>query len=519
MTEVAEGEKVSGLSPNSGRVADVNHTSPLYTASSQRIMPIDPRPDDTLPVHDVQLKWAATQVQKRVAVLRRARFIMSAMGGDFANAMSADLARTKADTRVAELLPLLEACKFLERNAQAILATKRLGRRGLPFWLSGVDSEIQRVPFGTVLVIGPSNYPLFLPGAQTLQALAAGNAVIWKPGRGGKPVAELFANALFQAGLPAGLLQVTDDTVEAGEQALQATIDKVIFTGSAENARVILHTAAERLIPCVIEASGCDATIVLPSADLQQVVKALAFGMRLNGSATCMAPRRILLVGANASRKNDFIAALLEAISNVPAVQLSESTRIRLQQLTEYAVQQGATMHGALETQQRPILVTNANPKMQLAKSDLFAPVLSLIEVKDERDLLAAQTTCPFGLTAAIFGDEKESRALAEKLSVGTVLVNDLIVSTADPRIPFGGRRQSGYGTTRGAEGLLEMTTPKVVIAKRNRSTRQYEATGPSHEPLFDGMILASHGGSLRERWRGLQQMIKAGRELGKRKA
>ena len=154
----------------------------------------------------VQREWESRPIVERLAVLKRARHIFAECTGDLCEAISPELARNAADTRVAEILPLLEACRFLEREAATILAPKLLGRKGRPAWLVGVSSEVHRVPMGHVLVIAPANYPLFLPGVQVLQALAAGNAVTWKPGKGGQTMAMLFAAVLREAGLPAGLL-------------------------------------------------------------------------------------------------------------------------------------------------------------------------------------------------------------------------------------------------------------------------------------------------------------------------
>ncbi len=317
-TAVIEGETVARAAAK-GRVASVEAAviEPLETRMSSEASASSARSAST------RHAWATLPIDKRVAVLRRARFALADMTESLADAIPHDLARTPADTRVAEILPLLAACRFLERKAAHILAKRRLGRRGLPFWLAGTDAEIHRVALGTVLVIGPSNYPLFLPGVQALQALVAGNAVIWKPGRSGRDIAELFAQVMEDAGLPKGLLQVTDDTVQAGEAALQGNISKVIFTGSAENARAVLRIAAERLIPCVIEASGCDAVIVLPGADLDRLVKALVFGLRLNGSATCMAPRRLILIGQNSDA---LVSRLVKTLESVPPVTLAPST-------------------------------------------------------------------------------------------------------------------------------------------------------------------------------------------------
>jgi acyl-CoA reductase-like NAD-dependent aldehyde dehydrogenase len=463
-----------------------------------------------------QRVWARLGVKERVAVLRRARFALSHRSEALAAAIPKELARTAADTRVAEILPLLAACEFVEKNAARILAPRQLGRKGLPFWLRGVDAEVQRVALGTVLVIGPSNYPLFLPGVQVLQALAAGNAAVWKPGRGGRRVAEVVAEALYGAGLPRELLLVTEDTIEAAEAALRGRVDKVVFTGSAKNGQAVLRAAAERMIPCVVEASGCDAVVVLPSADLDLVVKALVFGLRLNGSATCMAPRRVLVVGG---REEELVARLARAVENVPTVTLGPLVWERVMGLLAEAEASGATVIGELEgSEMRPVLVTRANPEMEVARADVFAPVLSVIAVDGVEGVLAAQELCPFGLTAAVFGEEREARALAERLEVGTVLVNDLIVATADPRVPFGGRRGSGFGATRGAEGLLEMTAVKVISVRRGKGTRAYDATSEGHTEMFDGLILAGHSPTFRQRWRGLKQMVRAARRLGKSK-
>ncbi len=119
---------------------------------------------------------------------------------------------------------------------------------------------------------------------------------------------------------------------------------------------------------------------------------------------------------------------------------------------------------------------------------------------------------CPYALTAAIFGDEREARALGEQLHVGTVLVNDLIAPTVDPRVPFGGLRGSGFGVTRGAEGLLEMTATKTVLVRRRGMTRHYEATNPSRTSLFAALIGALHAGPGGERMMALRALMKLGR-------
>jgi aldehyde dehydrogenase (NAD+) len=458
---------------------------------------------------DVQAQWAATPLRARLAVLRAARHAMASRADEFAAAISSQLARSKADTLVTELLPLLDACKFLERKAGRLLAPRKLGRSGRPLWLGGVFAEVHREPLGHVLVIGPSNFPLFLPGVQALQALAAGNAVTWKPGEGGAAVAALFAKAMREAGLPAGLLRVTGEGVAESQAALAAGADKVVFTGSSEGGRSVLRDLAETATPAVMELSGADAVFVMPSADLKTVAKAVAFGLRLNGGAVCMSPRRLFVSQATWVA----LQPLLDAeLAKIPAVALQALTAARLHTMLDEAVEAGAVLHGKFAAEaQRPIVVTNVAATMRIAKSDIFAPVVSVIIAESMLHALEQYAECDYALTAAVFcgnGDEKKARTLAKLLKAGTVLINDVIAPTADPRVPFGGRGASGFGVTRGAEGLLEMTSVKTLLVRRGGTMRHLDATSDADAPMFAGLIDVMHGKGLQQRWNALMRLI-----------
>ena len=149
------------------------------------------------------------------------------------------------------------------------------------------------------MILAPGNYPLFLPGVQLLQALVAGNAVLLKPRPGAPPLATL-STLLEDAGLPSQLVQLLGEDV-AGARAIAQGVDRVVLTGSAETGRAVLADLAPQLTPATLELSGNDAVFVLPGADLDLVADALAFGLRLNGGATCIAPRRVFVPQAQAA--------------------------------------------------------------------------------------------------------------------------------------------------------------------------------------------------------------------------
>jgi acyl-CoA reductase-like NAD-dependent aldehyde dehydrogenase len=132
---------------------------------------------------------------------------------------------------------------------------------------------------------------------------------------------------------------------------------------------------------------------------------------------------------------------------------------------------------------------------MRLLREDVFASWLAFVPVADMADAVAAQALCPFALGASIFGPEPEARAIAARLRVGSVCINDLIMPTADPRLPFGGRGLSGFGVTRGAEGLLDMTVAKTISLRRGRFMPHLADARTTDADRYAGLIALLYGG------------------------
>ena len=220
-------------------------------------------------------------------------------------------------------MPLVEACRFRSAKPVGFLLPNGLARTPALFGCVRVTAETRREPLGVVLIIAPANYPLFLPGVQALQALVAGNAVLWKPAAGGSAAAEALRDVLVGCGLDPALLQLLGESPQAAVDAMASGVDKVFLTGSATTGKAVLHEAAAHLTPTVMELSGCDALFVLPGADLDRTVAAVVFGLRFNGSATCMAPRRLFLIGSHPG----LVPALLEQLKSLPPVNLAARIR------------------------------------------------------------------------------------------------------------------------------------------------------------------------------------------------
>lgn len=458
-----------------------------------------------------QPAWAATPIQQRLSVLRRARHQMAVRAEELAGLMTPHRHANLAESLAAEVLPVMDGCKFLERYARRILQPRRLGAAGRPMWLLGSQAEIHREPFGVVVIIGPANYPLFLPWCQAVQALAAGNAVVLKPGNGGGAVGAAMVELFTAAGLNSHLLRLLPEVPEAGRFALGAGVDKVVFTGSGKVGERVLAELAHQAVPATIELSGCDAVFVRADADLDLVARALRFGLLFNRSETCIAPRRVLVA-------QPLAAALEKKLSEICAELSSVEVRTPPARAAVHVVQE-ALAHGARLIGGRilpndegitPCVVGGTTADMRIAREDCFAPVLSLTSVRDDQEALAAASCCSYALGATVFGELAGARALARQVRAGVVVVNDIIVPTADPRLPFGGRGLSGYGTTRGAEGLLDMTTIKAIAVRRGRWRPHLDSRNPPDAALLTSYLQAMHAPSWRMRLRGTVTWIRA---------
>ena len=431
-----------------------------------------------------------------------------------AEASASERQRPALESLTAEVLPLAEACRFLERHAENILASKRLGKRGRPLWLAGIQTEIQRAPLGVVLIIGPANYPLLLPGVQLIQALVAGNAVLLKPGHGGTSAARALHELIVRAGFDSQLAALLPDTSEAARTAIFARPDKVLFTGSAATGERILAQLAPHLIPATMELSGCDAVIVRDDADLDLAVKALAFGLTLNAGATCMSPKRVFVHRRLATELEGRLANIFRRARPDGQTLLPQASREKLRPLLDEALANGAHLiageihgTGAIVA---PIILAGVSPDSRLLREDVFAPLLSILTVADDLEAILRTNDCPYALTASIFSrDESRAHVLASSIRAGVVTINDLILPTADARLPFGGRARSGFGVTRGAEGLLELTTPKAVTVSRARFRPVFDPSQPGDLEMFEAYLRFAHGGGLKARWTALVSLIK----------
>ena len=418
------------------------------------------------------------------------------------------------ETIASELIPLCDALAFLRRGGPRVLQTRRLGARGRPAWLWGVTSSVSRQPHGRVLVIGTWNYPLLLVGVQIAQALAAGNLVTIKPAPGTESATALLVECFVRAGVPPEAITLLGPSAQQASKAIEAGVDLVVLTGSAATGRKVLEQTSRTLTPAIMELSGCDAVIALPAADLERLAAAIDFGLNFNSGATCIAPRRLIVEGRDADAVIRAVAdRLSERAPHVIHPAARESTADTIDEAIRAGASEPAGRYDPTALRNRgvmpPLLLDGVRPDFAIARADLFAPVLSVIRVHEIGEAVEVVNTCPYRLAASVFGPAEGAEAIAARLEVGAVTINDLIVPTADPRLPFGGRGRSGFGVTRGAEGLLAMTVPKVTSRRRGRLAPHLSPRNDSERGLLLGFLQFKHGRSLAGRLSGLRRGIR----------
>jgi acyl-CoA reductase-like NAD-dependent aldehyde dehydrogenase len=466
-----------------------------------------------------QEAWARLSVAERLRPVKAFHRLLVGEWEHLAAAVGRDLGKTAEETLAGDVLPLADACRFVEREAARLLRPRRapIGQR--PLWLWGQADQVHHRPRGVIGLIGTWNYPLLLNGVPLLQALTAGNGVVWKPSE----VAPASAAALFdlveRSGFPPGLVQLLEASRAAGQELAEADIDHVAFTGSSPTGRALAATLGRRLVSSTLELSGCDALFVLDDADVDLAARAAWFGANLNRGQTCLAVRRAFVHRNLVSRFAEILQPLAAA---APPVRLALPSQVeQAERLVQEALAEGARL-----LTEPPVVpdassdvcparvVLDARPEMPLCREASFAPLLAVLPFDTVEEALRMDAQCPYGLGASVFSRQPQrALALAARLRTGMVAINDVIVSTTHPGTPFGGRRASGWGVTQGAEGLLEMTVPQVVSARGGRYRPHYDlAPGRNVDQgdLLRAFLALGHGLTIGQRVRGLTGLIKA---------
>ncbi|RFU87262.1 aldehyde dehydrogenase family protein [Streptomyces triticagri] len=436
------------------------------------VNPVDEQPIATVPagtVEDVDAAvraaraalpgWSATPPAERGAKLGALRDVLAARKDEIAETVTAELGSPLGFSQAVHAsVPIAVAGSYAELAA-GYAFEERIG-----------NSTVLLEPVGVVGAVTPWNYPLHQIVAKAAPALAAGCTMVLKPAEDTPLVAQLFAEAVHEAGLPAGVFNlVTGRGPEAGQALVtHEDVDLVSFTGSTAVGRQIGASAGAAVKPVALELGGKSANVILPGADLAKAVNVGVSNVMANSGQTCSAWTRMLvhrdsydeavsLATTAAAKYGDRIGPLVNA-----------KQRDRVRGYIEKGVAEGARIvaGGAEPPHEQgyfvsPTVFADVTAEMTIAQEEIFGPVLSLIAYEDEDDAVRIANGTVYGLAGAVWAaDEDTAVAFARRLETGQVDING---GRFNPLAPFGGYKQSGVGRELGPHGLGEYLQTKSL--------------------------------------------------------
>ena len=343
----------------------------------------------------------------------------------------------------------------------------------------------RREPAGTVLQITPWNAPIFTGGWQVAPAISMGNAVLLKPSELTPFTSLVLAMLAEKAGVPKGLINVLAGFGHTTAQAAIAhkVIKKVVFVGSPATGIRIAKAAAERLLPCVMELGGKSANIIFGDADLKRAALTAQAAIFAGAGQSCVAGSRLLVQRAV---YDEFVKMVATGAKKIKVgAPLDDATEVGpINNRTQYdhvmkmiarGVEAGATLAAGSADRSdggyfvSPTVLSNVTNDMDVARTEIFGPVVAAIPFDTEEEAIAMANDTAFGLAGAVWtNDVSRAHRVAANINAGTFWINGY--KTINVSSPFGGYGLSGYGRSSGVEALYEYTQTKSVWVETAQS-------------------------------------------------
>jgi acyl-CoA reductase-like NAD-dependent aldehyde dehydrogenase len=341
-------------------------------------------------------------------------------------------------------------------------------------------SSVEYQPLGVIGVIGPWNYPVFTPMGSIAYALAAGNAVVFKPSElttgVGQWLAHSFAEVLSEVfGDTEPVLQLVTGLGATGAELARSGVNKLAFTGSAVTARKVLAAAAETLTPVLAECGGKDALLVAADADLDAAADAAAWGAMSNAGQTCVGVERVYVADGV---YHSFLEKLGERVSRLRPgddggaaygpMTLDGQVEVVERHLADAVARGGRAFFGGLDSVRAPyvapVVLIDVPQESAAVREETFGPVVTVTPVSSLAEAVRLANASPYALGSAVFSKRRKAGLMAARaLRSGMTSVNSVVSFAAVPSLPFGGSGESGFGRIHGADGLREFSRTKAI--------------------------------------------------------
>lgn len=414
-------------------------------------------------------RWADTALAERCRLLRRAGAVLRSRSQELAGLVTLEMGKLAKEAR-AEVEKCAWACDYYAEHVPAFIADEVIAS-------DAGKSLVAYQPLGTVLAIMPWNFPLWQVLRFAAPALAAGNTALLKHASNVPQCALAIERVFDEAGFPKGVFRSLMISAAQTEQVIaDRRVHAVTLTGSEPAGRRVAAAAGAHLKKSVLELGGSDPFIVLEDADLASTVSNAVVSRFQNAGQSCIAAKRFIVVKAIA---DDFLARFKNEVEKLtvgdPA---AENTRLapmargdlreELHRQVRASLQRGAVQVTGCAPLPGPgyfyaaSILDRVAPGMPAYDEELFGPVAAVIRVGDEAEALAVANGSRFGLAGSVWTrDAARGERLARRIQAGACFVNGMVKS--DPRLPFGGVKDSGYGRELSHHGLREFMNAKTL--------------------------------------------------------
>jgi succinate-semialdehyde dehydrogenase/glutarate-semialdehyde dehydrogenase len=439
---------------------------------------LEPVPDDSEENVEVALdratdtfeEWRDVPIRKRQQLLENAAEVLREKEDEYAELMTREMGKTLASAR-SEVEKCAWVCEYYAENAAEHLQTERLAGP------AHAEAQVSYEPLGPILAVMPWNFPFWQVFRFAAPHLTAGNVGFLKHASNVPGCSEAIQEVFEEAGYPEGVFQSLIIGSDKAEGVIEDDrVKAVTLTGSARAGRSVAKTAGENLKKSVLELGGSDPFVVLDDADIESAAKTGATARTINAGQSCIAAKRFVV---HTDVYDEWLDAFLAEMDDLTVgdprddetdlgPQAREDLMADLHEQVEQTVEQGATLELGGEPLDRegyyypPTVLTDVPRDSVAAREEVFGPAAAVFEVESETEAIELANDTHLGLGASVWTQDLDrGERVAHRIDAGCTFVNELVKS--DPRVPFGGVKDSGYGRELAEHGIEEFVNKKTV--------------------------------------------------------
>jgi acyl-CoA reductase-like NAD-dependent aldehyde dehydrogenase len=446
--------------------------------------------------------WASLGFAGRAERLQRWKGVLTRRMAQLAEVSHAETGKPHTDAQL-EIVLAIDHIAWAAKHARKVLGVHR---RSPGLLLANFVATVEYEPLGVVGVIGPWNYPVFTPMGSIAYALAAGNAVVFKPSEYTPGVGKWLVDAFAEVVPEQPVFQLITGYGETGSALCRAGVDKLAFTGSARTGRKVMAACAETLTPVVIEGGGKDSLLVDADADLDAAADAAIWGGMSNAGQTCVGVERVYV---HQSVHEEFTRRLVDKAKQLRAgadagaklgpITMPSQLKVISEHIADAIARGGKALVGGPdavgERFVQPTVLVDVPEDSRAVTEETFGPTLTVAKVRDMDDAVERANATNYGLGNTVFSRSRGVE-LAKRLRSGMVSINSVISFAGIPSLPFGGVGESGFGRIHGPDGLREFARAKAIARPRFKAPMELTTFARTEkvDKLVAKLITVLHG-------------------------